>query len=229
MLEKTDEKTYQQSFIHSYLGHKCISEGNVDSIKYLHGNICLEHPPLIETISLLQLNLTAMEIMEDTRHTYGDEFLYYYGMACLGELSPLIVRDLNTAEGCFEKIRMNVPKINARLAYINLLKSTDPHKSDKNINRISVLRKWAGKKDIFSMIVLAKIVCEHFLLEEQSDDMSMPLLALKLLEVPCQIGHPVAIKFYNAVMDDLDAKGVANARSRKLDTSRINVAALYDY
>jgi hypothetical protein len=106
----------QTSSLYSYLGNRCIYAGDVDVVKFLYGHSCYEEPPLMETISLLQDCLTAVEIKDDTEYVYSNEFLYYWGMICLGETSQLIVRHLETAKACFNKIRNAVPKTGARLA-----------------------------------------------------------------------------------------------------------------
>lgn len=219
----------QISLIYSYLGYLCISEGNVKAIKALYGHSCYEEPPLIETINLLQLHLTAAEIHYDTKKKYSDEFLYYWGMICLGETSRLIVRNLATSKACFNRIEKAVPKAEARLAFIELLKSTEPHKCDNNTRRLYILQKWARTQDAFSKIVLAKIVYDSYLREEDMDVHKLPTLALDLLGRPCKMGHPVAVKFNNAILDNLAGVGITEAFDRRIGNSRTNINMLYDF
>ena len=215
--------------IYSYLGHRCIS-GDVESVKFLYGNICYESPPLIQTISLLQECLT-IKMLNDPRNNYSNEFLYYFGMICTGWTSRLIVKDLDIATACFEKIKAAIPKAEARLAFIELLLSDEePYKSDNNARRLGVLRDWAGKRDMFSKIVLAKIVYHSFLIEQQEqqeDLVLMPIRALRLLEIPCQLGHPEAIRFYNTILDNTTGIDTFNI-GRQINFSRINIDVLYD-
>jgi hypothetical protein len=209
---------------YSYLGHSFLS-GNVEVAKLLYGNAWKESPPLIKTIEQLQYCLTAAEIEKDTTGIYGNEFLYYWGMICIGEVSRLIFKDLETAEICFRKILKTVPEAEARLAFIDLLTTNEPCKNESNVEKLDILRKWAGKQDFFSMIVLSKIVYYAFWDEEQTDNRELPMRALRLLELPCQKGHPVAIKFYNAMLDTI---GTPAALRIKMDVSHMNTDVLYD-
>ncbi len=218
-------KISQVSTAYSYLGYRFLL-GNIEVVKYLYGNYWLESPPLIKTINQLQYCLTAEEIEKDTKGVYCNEFLYYWGMICIGELSGLICKDLETAEMCFKKIMKVVPKVKARLAFIELLKSDATHKSESNVKRLDLLRQSAGNQDLFSSIVLSKITYYSYLTEEQTDNFKMPIRVRNLLEAPCQKGHPVAIKFWNAI---LDYTGTCEALSMKLDESYINKSILYDY
>jgi hypothetical protein len=193
----------QISLVYSYFGNQCIYEGNVEVVKFLYGHSCYDEPPLMETISLLQDRLTAVEIYGETENVYSNEFLYYWGMICLGETSQLIVRRLETARACFEKIGNAVLKTEARLAFIGLLVSDEPHKGENNTRRLEILRKWAGKGDVFSKIALAKIIFDTYLREEQPDGQKLPAFAVKLLVTPCKTGHPVAIKFFRAMRNSL--------------------------
>ena len=190
------------SVMYSYLGQRCLS-GDVNAVKFLYGRSWEESPPLIRTISQLQNCLTAVEIVDDTTGRYDNEFLYYWGMLCIGEVSRLVFDDLGTAIICFEKVSKAVPKAEARLAYIELLITQEPYKSEKNVRRLDILRKWAGKRDFFSMIVISKIVYYQFLCETQTDNFELPLKTLSLLELPCQKGHPVAIKFLNKILANM--------------------------
>lgn len=210
---------------YSYLGYKFLS-GNVEVAKYLYGHAGWESPPLIKTISQLQYCLTASEIENDTASIFCNEFLYYWGMICLGEESRLICRDLGTAEICFRKIMKVIPKATARLAFIGLLNTTEPSKKESNVERLDILRKWAGQQDLFSMIVLAKIIYHTFLTEEHPDNSEMSMRAWNLLEAPCQKGHPGAIRFRNEM---LKHTGPSAALGMKLDASHVNIKLLYDY
>lgn len=197
------------SMMCSFIGYLILG-GNVSAVKFLYGTAWREHPALIKTIDELQRHLTTAEILGDTRGIYGMEFLYHWGMVCLGELSPLIFKDLKAARVCFEKIKPSVPQAEARLAYIELLESTEPAKDHRNICCLEELRKCASKqRDLFSMIVLAKI-CFHSFLEEQQQRnpdapiIELPLKATRLLEYPIQQGHPVAIRFWNDMVNCLE-------------------------
>lgn len=209
----------------SYLG-KRVMDGDLGAVRGLYNHIWKENPALTRTISLLQDNLTAAEIEKDINRTYCEEFLYYWGMTCIGEQSNLILKDLGTAEICFNKIKKIIPKVEARLAYIQLLKSTVPAKSDFNVARLDVLRKWAGKQDLFSRIILSKICFYEFLHEYEMDYSVLPIRALRLLDLPCQMGHPVAIRFCKEV---LAYTGIPAAMDMWLDEANINSDVLYDY
>ena len=222
----------QISVAYSYLGHRFLS-GDVEIAKFLYGNAWKERPPLIKTISQLQSCLTAVEIEEDTTGIYCDEFLYYWGMVCIGEVSPLIFKDLGTAEICFKRILKTIPKAEARLAFIGLLVSEEFNKSERNVARIEVLRKWANKKDYFSWIALSKIIFYQFLEEnlaqEQEDTIQqLPIRALHLLTLPCQKGHPVAIKFFNEIVGCMASIGGSNVCDKQIDESSIITDILYD-
>lgn len=224
----------------SMLGHKILS-GDVSALRLLYGNIWREEPPLIKMISQLQESITAVEIKRDTIGKYFSEYLYYWGMTCLGEQSPLIYKDLGAAENCFKKICSTVPNADARLAYIELLKSDEPSKSERNVQHIDTLRRWAGKQDFFSRIVLSKIVFYQFLDEYEAEsfgsspkgldeaeihNFELPLKALQLLQLPCQYGHPVAVRFWNEALDYI---GTPAALKQKIDAAYMNENLLYDY
>jgi hypothetical protein len=218
----------QISLIYSYLGHRCIYAGDIEAVKYLYGHSYHEEPPLIETISALQYRLTAVEIYDDTENVYSDEFLYYWGMICLGETSRLIVRRLDTATACFDKIKNAVPKAEARLAFIRLLLSEEPHKSENNARQLETLRKWTGKRDVFSSIALAKIIFDSYLREEQPDGQKFPAHAVQLLVTPCKMGHPVAIRFFRAMIDSLSVVHMPDSFNGYLYFHE-NIYVLYDY
>lgn len=223
----------------SMLGHKILS-GDISALKLLYSNIWQENPPLIKLVSQLQEVITAHEIWSNIIGKDSPEFLYYWGMTCLGEQSSLIYKDLGAAENCFRKIKGIVPNADARLAYIGLLKSGGPIKSDRNVRRVDRLRRWAGKHDFFSMIVLAKIAFYQFLNEyklesfestkepDEADIQSseLPLKTLQLLQLPCQYGHPVAVRFWN---EALDYMGTPAALKQKIDAAYMNGELLYDY
>ena len=183
----------------SYLGTKILS-GDVEAVKGLYINIWRENPALLKTATLLQEGLTAYEIGNDENGTYCEEFLYYWGMLCLGEQSDLIFKDLGTAKSCFRRIKHVSPKIESRIAYIQLLESDEPIKSDNNVERLDKLRKWASRQDMFSRIVLAKILFYQYLKEEQSNDGELPIRVIRLLKEHSQKGHPVAIRFWNKIL-----------------------------
>jgi len=193
----TDELSCEQiSSAYSYLGYKCISAGDVEAVKVLYALSCFEDPPIMETIGLLQHHLTAIEIHNDDQNKFNTEFLYYWAMICLGETSRLIVRHLETATVCFEKIKEEVPKAAARLVFIELLKTTEPHKSSTNSYRLGILQKWAGNQDLFSRISLSKIIYDSHLKEGEEHSSELPTLALQLLDRPYKLKHPVAVRFY---------------------------------
>lgn len=137
----------RDSLVFSYLGQQLL-QGDIEVAKFLYGNTWTELPPLIRTISELQGHLTASEVTNDHTRFYSIEFLYYWGMTCLGEQSPLVTKDLGTAETCFQKIKSSVPLAEARLAYIELLRSTEPAKNASNAARLEVLRRWANRQDL---------------------------------------------------------------------------------
>ena len=231
MLELLDtEKIIFDGVLYSFLGKKGLS-GNVESIKFLFSNSWKENPPLIETINQMQEHLTSLEIECDGNGLYCDEFLYYWAMLCIGETSSLIVKDLGTAKTCLKKIVNRVSKANARLAYIKLLQSDEPSKSDKNVEQIDILRQWAGKGDLFSRIVLAKLVYYQFLNENPingnlSENFEIPIKAIQLLKTPYQKGHPVAVKFYNQMMSQYESPDFVNIRT---DETKINSNVLCDF
>jgi hypothetical protein len=217
----------QISVAYSHLGHRFLL-GDVETARFLYGNAWRESPPLIKTISQLQLCLTAAEIEKDAAGVYCDEFLYYWGMIGIGEVSRLISKDIGAAMICFKKIIKNIPKAEARLAFIGLLVSEEPNKSENNVARLEVLRHWASKKDFFSWIVLSKIIFYQFLEEKQEDNFEPPIRVLRLLTSPCQMGHPVAIKFYNEMVDHMVSIGASNAYYKHIDESCIVTDSLYD-
>lgn len=209
------------SLIFSYLGQQLL-QGDIEVVKFLYSNTWTESPPLIRTISELQGCLTAAEVVNDHKGVYSIEFLYYWGMLCLGEQSPLIVKDLGTAKACFSKIRSSVPLAESRLAYIELQQSTEPAKSEDNVIRLDVLRRWANRQDLFSRIALAKISFYSFFCSELADGAKLPIKAIRLLELPLQEGHPVAIRLWNDVCSCL-------GRPEKIQGScRVNADVLYD-
>lgn len=184
------------------LGYRII-HGDTDALKELYANTHTEHPAIIKTANLLQGCLTSVEITDDASNIYDTEFLYYRGMLCLGEQSPLIKKDLRTARICFQRISGSVPLVEARLAYIELLLSDAPLKSERHARWLDTLRQYASKqRDLFAMIVLAKICFQSYLntCQENGVDPSeagLPLKVVNLLTWPCQICHPVAIRFWN--------------------------------
>lgn len=211
----------KNSIAYSYLGRRVLDR-DVEAARFLYGNIWEESPPLIRTISDLQECLTIEAINENT-DSYSSEFLYYWGMTCLGEQSPLIAKELKIAKACFHAIKDAVPHAEARLAYIELLQSTEPARSDSNVRKLAILRKWASKMDLFSRIILAKISFYSFLCEEQTENSGPPIKTLKLLELPLQMGHPVAIRFLNDIYACMEkSDGI-------LDKQNINAFTLYDF
>lgn len=213
------------SDIYSYLGKQILS-GDIETVKYFYGNGWKESPPLIKAIGLLQDCLTAVEIENNIYGNYCDEFLYYWAMLCIGEQSKLISKDLETAEICLRRVVDRIPKSKARLAFIELMKSDEPARSNLNIERIDILRQWAGKQDLFSRIALSKIIFYQFLNEGQIDNCNLPIKMLWLLESPCKKGHPVAIRFYNEVISCIGIFEAVNMERYKLN---INANILYDF
>jgi len=189
------------SILYSYLG--CLVEGgSVDALKFLYCNLWRESPPLIRTVNQLLSALTGSEIEAAPPGRYSDEFLYYWGMTCLGHLSNLTAKKLATAEICFEKISSRHPLAKARLAYLELLETDEPAKSESNVKRIDVLRKWASKGDLFSCTACSKIVFSQYLsgLDEPEEDPKLPTAALTILQSPLQYGHPTAVRFYRDLL-----------------------------
>ncbi len=224
----------------SWLGYGII-QGNVEILKMIYGTLWQENPAIIEMVSLLQDNITSVEIENDHSGVYDSEFLYYWGMICLAEQSNLVLKNIEIARCCFEKIIDIVPCAEARLAYIRLLDSSEPAKSDFNVKSIDTLRKWAGKQDLFSRIVLARIVFDRFLDEWEDKDINgastnlcidemkglcLPLKVIRLLQLPCSLGHPVAVKFWNEAVAYI---GSDEDSGWKLDTARMRTDILYDY
>lgn len=144
-------------------------------------------------------------------------------MICIGEQSPLIFKNLGTAETCLKIIQHTVPIAKARIAYIELLRNNEPARSNANVARLDILRRWANKHDLFSRTVLAKIVFYSYLEEAQADELVLPLRVRQLLELPCQQGHPVAIRFWNDVCSFIGAPGAM------LNASHVNMDVLYDF
>lgn len=213
------------SNILSYVGWRIIN-GNTEAIRYLYGMIWKESPPLIRLISQLQDCITSVEIENDSDGVYSDEFLYYWGMINLGDQSSLIAKNLYVAETCFQKIKKTFPLAEARLAYIGMMLSEEPAIDHQNVTRLDVLRRWANKQDLFSMIVLARI-CFFRFLDEQDDEehigcLELPQKAITLLQVPCYKGNPVAIRLWN------DIHSYTGNFSRMINESRINPYCLYD-
>lgn len=225
------EIIYNISILCSYIGYQAL-KGDVEAVKFLYSTIWREHPAFLKTNDQLQNEITSIEITNDTGDIYDVEFLYYWGMICLGEQSPIVVKNLGTAETCFQKIEEVVPQVKARLAYINLLKSTEPAKYECNIHRLEILRQCANRqRDLFSMIVLAKICFYNFLEEQQENNPDVPLItlptrALWLLELPCQQGHPVAIRFWNEMLTCI---GTPEAVDMRLSENRIRAEVLLDF
>ncbi len=219
---------HHTSAAYSYLGFKTIN-GNVEALKFLYANIQKEDPPVIRTVCQLQECLTSVEIENDTVRIYSDEFLYYWGMVCLGELSRLIRKDLGTAESCFEKIQNTVSHAAARLAYIKLLQSREPATSENNIRRLDILRKWATQRDLFSNIIMAKILFYQFLCESEKQPDNCPGIpnrVLNLLQLPLQKGHPAAVRFYGEIRDHVRNSIIAEGQA---DEPYINPKVLYDF
>ena len=219
---------HHTSAAYSYLGFKALN-GNVEALKFLYADIQKEAPPVIRTVCQLQECLTSVEIENDTTRIYNDEFLYYWGMICLGELSRLIQKDLGTATSCFEKIKNTVSHASARLAYIKLLQSREPTTSENNIRSLDILRKWATQRDLFSSIIMAKILFYQFLCEneEQPDGYpGTPNRVLNLLQLPLQKGHPVAVRLYKEILNYEYNSMIAEVQTNE---PYINPKVLYDF
>ncbi len=114
------------------------------------------------------------------------------------------------------------------MAFIELLLSEEINKSENNVARLEVLRKWASKKDYFSCVALSKIIFFQYLQERQEDNFDAPLRNLQLLVSPCQYGYPVAIRFYNEMMKHLAELNVPNDSGKHIDESHIAAHSLYD-
>jgi len=211
------------SDLYSYLGQKCLL-GDVEAVKFLYVNAWEEKPALIRTIIELQLHLTAAEIGNDTSGIYNDEFLYYWGMICLGEVSSLISKKLGTAAFCFKTIKNVFPKAKARLAYLSLLKAKDPIKSENKDRRLETLSNWMKEGDSFSRIVLSKIRFSQFLEKKQRDNLAPLSIVLSRLTPICQRGHPVAVKLFVEIINFMiTTTGVSNTSDMPIDSSfRIN-------
>ena len=205
------------SVMYSYLGDRCLS-GDIEALKYFYCNAWEENPALIRTISELQFCLTSVEIAADTTGTFNTEFLYYWGMLCMGEVSRLITY-LETAETCFERILNKKPEVQARLALIELRKSNELINSEDNLARIETLRKWIKEGDFFSRIVYSKIVFFQSLQEDPEDSSRISALTMKLLLPLCQKGHPVALKFNKAIADYANSTGVSNTSDMRVRPS----------
>jgi hypothetical protein len=218
----------QISLLYSALAHRC-TQGDTEVMRYLYGKICFNPPALIKTINFLQLHLTPLELQDGE---YSSEFLYYWGLACMGELSKFVEKNLETAKACFQLVKDDVPLARARLAFIELLQSTEPHKSEKNTCSINVLREYAAMRDTFSMTALARIIYEHFLMERLESGLKkpcsseLPVRALNLLDYPLESGRPEAVAFYNAMMNNTDTPDILTMRVYK---PKINIQSLYDY
>ncbi len=179
-------------------------------LKFVYAASHFGHPAIIKIVEQLQRWLTSVEIENNT--IYVPEFLYYWGMTCLGEQSDLIIRELGIAETCFSKIESSMPQAKARLAYIGLLKSTEPAKNESNVSHLETLRLCANHhRDMLSMIALAKIQFQFFLKEQQERNADapiaeLPMRVMRLLEWPCNQGHPVAIRFWNDMVGCLQCQ-----------------------
>ncbi len=79
---------------------------------------------------------------------------------------------------------------------------------------------------MFSQIVIARILYYRFLNEAPSEDNKLPITMLRLLEAPCQHGHPVAIRFYNELLGNV---GTSAALDMRRDDISLSVDVLYDY
>ncbi|GEM_PF-4739986 len=222
----------------SRLGREIIG-GNVDALKNTYKTIWQENPAIIEMINLLQNCITSAEIEVGYSGIYNQEFLYYCGMTCLGEQSKLVYKNIETARNCFKKILNTVPIAEARLAYIDLLDSDELAKSDNNVKKIDTLRRWAGKRDYFSRIVLARIAFDQFLFEteeknpellrkdqDENEISELPNQVIQLLQLPCSLYHPVAVKFWNEIMDYI---GTSSTIGMKIETACMNDDLLYDF
>lgn len=229
------DEILQTSALCSRLGHLVLS-GSTEAVRLLYGHLWMEHPALVRTISQLQNCLTSVEVERYADECYSPEFLYYWGMLCLGEQSPLIMRDLGTARTCFQKIEEMAPVVKARLAYIDLLQSDQPAKSRCNTARIETLRKCgAYQRDMFSSIVLSKITFYSFLEQKQENSVDsldfavseLPIRSIRLLEWPCQKGHPVAIRFWNSMIGCLQCP--MEAMPARCPETLIRPQTLYDF
>lgn len=225
------EEISRISILCSFWGQGII-HGDITSVRRLYEFAWREHPAIIDTIGQLQDCLTSVEIEDSDVGVYSNEFLYYWGMICLGEQSSLIGKELGTAETCFQKIKGSVPKAEARMAYIRLLLSDRPLKCEHHANWLEVLRQSASRqRDLFSMIVLAKICFQGFLSECQEDApdqpiTGLPLKVMNLLKWPCQQGHPVAIRFWNEMLASI---GTPEAVDIRLPETRIRPEVLLDF
>lgn len=62
--------------------------------------------------------------------------------------------------------------------------------------------------------------------ESEVQNSELPLKVVQLLRLPCQYGHPVAVRFWNEALDYI---GIPVALSQKIHTSHMNGVLLYDY
>lgn len=217
----------QIEILYSALGYKIFC-GDVMALKYLYSNAWKESPAVLKVISLLQQNITANDIIKAEEEKYSKEFYYYWGMLNLGEQSDLVFKDTDIAVNCFNKTKDILPQVDARLAYIGLLNSSEPASSEENVSRIDRLRQYAGKQDLFSQIALARIVFSRFIddWDEDEEVSELPLKVWQYLERPCLLGHPVAVRFWNETLDYI---GTPAALNQKINTSHMDGALLYDY
>lgn len=118
------------------------------------------------------------------------------------------------------------------------MSSDEPAKSEDNVKRIDTLRRWAGKQDLFSRIVLARIVFDQFLVEaeeknldlsckasDENERLELPIKVIQLLQLPCSLHHPVAVRFWNEIMDYI---GSVPAMDMKISETCMNENILYD-
>lgn len=216
---------HPETILCSYLGMRILS-GDTEAVKGLYGHIWMKNPALLKTATMLQERLTAYELENDKNGAYCKEFLYYWGMLCIGEQSNLTFKDLGAAKSCFGRIKNVVPKVEARIAYIQLLESDEPIKSDNNVERLDMLRRWASWQDMFSRIVLAKILFYQYLNDEQPDGSELPIRVVRLLKEPCQIGHPVAVRLWNKILDCTESSAFKEMR---IGEANIDKFSLFDY
>ena len=201
-------------------------DGDAEALKYLYKNAPHENPPLLRTIQVLQDNLQTAILTESFPHKYSIEFLYYLAMICIGETTPLIIRNLGLAKLCLKMIKDSCPQAQARLAYIHLLESSEPAKSEENIYSLSILQQWACSHDFFSLIVLARISFDRFLDECNEHPLCLPAKAVQLLARPCHMGHPVAVRFWN---DMLEFIGTPEALEKMISAASVNTDSLLDF
>lgn len=192
--------------LHMALVYKCISDGDVEAIKFLFKSIYSEDTNVnLAAVNCLRVIGINMYAKLDSLENFDSEYLYYLAMALIiGPINVNIANKMKTtlAKRCFDIVKFQFPQAAARTAYIDLVELPNDHReTKKEYDNLNILQDWREKGDLFSLTVLAKIKNYEWI--ETAKELVLSHEAIELLAHPIDLGYPPAVRYYNDLTGEL--------------------------